>query len=205
MEALIDSRAGSDDAVDPGRCRARAAEEELSPGDWRRLFGELASGEATAFERLYDLMATRLYGLALWRTGRAEDAADVVHDTFVRVAEQRDRLAAVRHPRAWLMTVANRIAIDHLRRERRRQAEPLEEHGALVLEAEEPGRRLDARRASRALAELPRAQRDAVLLRYFGPCTFAEIGAIVGVSVFTAASRYRLGLRKLRRLLEVSP
>jgi hypothetical protein len=33
-------------------------------------------------------------------------------------------------------------------------------------------------------------------------CTFAEIGEIVGVPKFTAASRYRIGIEKLRKLME---
>ena len=39
---------------------------------------------------------------------------------------------------------------------------------------------------------------------HFAGCTFAEIGRITRVPTFTAASRYRLGIKKLRTLLEVS-
>jgi DNA-directed RNA polymerase specialized sigma24 family protein len=42
-------------------------------------------------------------------------------------------------------------------------------------------------------------------MRHFEECTFARIGRITGVPTFTAASRYRLGIGRLRRLLERRP
>jgi RNA polymerase sigma-70 factor (ECF subfamily) len=61
---------------------------------------------------------------------------------------------------------------------------------------------LDAARASELLAELPDLHRDVIYLRHFADCTFAEIGEIVGVPKFTAASRYRNGVSKLRQMME---
>ena len=99
--------------------------------DWRDLFADLATGRLAALDELYDVAAPRLFGLALWRTGSMDDAADVVQDVFVRVAEQGARLAKVRKPSAWIMTVANpstnpspdrasrRLCIPHRRRRRR--------------------------------------------------------------------------------------
>jgi RNA polymerase sigma-70 factor (ECF subfamily) len=170
--------------------------------DWRGVFRALATGHMSALEDLYDAVAAKLYGLALWRTGSEEDAADVVHDVFVRVVDQGPRLANVRNPKAWLLTVAHRAAVDVTRRRRRRQAESLEDCPFLAANAVDGVQRVDAARASQLLAGLPPAQRDAVYLRHFADCSFAEIGEIVGVPKFTAASRYRIGIGKLRRLME---
>lgn len=169
---------------------------------WRRLFGELCLGRATALETLYEIASGTLYGLALWRTGRPEDAADVVQQVFLRMAEQRHRLAGVKNPRAWLLAVTHRAAIDVTRRRSRRPEEPLDESLLLTAPAGDADRALDARRASLLLTTLPTAQRDVIYLRHFADCTFAEIGTILGVSTFTAASRHRLGIGKLHRLLE---
>jgi hypothetical protein len=68
--------------------------------DWKEIFQALARGNTAALEVLYDAVAAKLYGLAMWRTGSAEDAADVVHDVFVRVVDQGPRLAKVRKPKA---------------------------------------------------------------------------------------------------------
>jgi RNA polymerase sigma-70 factor (ECF subfamily) len=170
--------------------------------DWRDLFADLAAGRLVALEELYDAAAPRLFGLALWRTGSKDDAADVVQDVFVRVAEQGARLAKVRNPRAWLMTVTNRAAIDVTRRRSRHQTELLEDCAYLTVADDDGERTLDATQVSALLAGLPDTHRVVIYLKHFAGCTFAEIGDIVGVPKFTAASRYRNGIQKLRKLLE---
>ncbi len=175
---------------------------DLSAERWIALFASIARGEVAALHDLYDHAAHRLYGLALWRTGSPEDAADVVQEVFVKVAEQGRRLERVRNPRSWLLTVTHRLAVDLTRRRKVRQSEVLDEHPYLEADSSDAGRSVDARRASAHLARLPGRQRDAIYLRHFADCTFAEIARIVGVPTFTAASRYRLGLQRLRRLME---
>lgn len=176
---------------------ARGADE-----DWRGLFADLAEGRLSSLDALYDAAAPRLYGLALWRTGSEEDAADVVQDVFVRIAEQGSQLASVRNPRAWLLTVTHRIAVDLVRRRSRRTAEPLDEYPFLTAADGHSERMLDAAQVSVLLSALPAISREILYLRHFMGCTFAEIGQIVGVPKFTAASRYRNGIEKLRKLME---
>jgi RNA polymerase sigma-70 factor (ECF subfamily) len=118
------------------------------------------------------------------------------------MASLRNRLRRVRDPKAWLLTVARRLAVDAVRRRRRHAAGPVEECPFLEAPVGDPERTLDAERASALLARLPDAQREAIYLHHFAGCTFAAIGNIVGVPTFTAASRYRLGIARLRRLME---
>ena len=59
-----------------------------------------------------------------------------------------------------------------------------DDHEALVLQ--------------RTVADLPDEQRDVVMMRIWSGMTFEEIAQATGVSVNTAASRYRYGLAKLR-------
>lgn len=174
----------------------------LGAREWRALFSDLAAGRPEALALLYDIGAARIFGLALWRTGCPDEAADVVQDLFVRVASQRNRLRRVRDPRAWLLTVARRLAVDAVRRRKRHAAAPVEECRFLEAPGGDATRGLDALRASALLARLPAAQREAIYLHHHAGCTFAAIGDIVGVPTFTAASRYRLGIARLRRLME---
>ena len=63
---------------------------------WGELFLDLATGKASALEELYDAVAGRIFGLALWRTGSSEDASDVVQEVFVRLVEQGE--SKIREP-----------------------------------------------------------------------------------------------------------
>ena len=184
-EALVRSRTGAwDDAA-----------------RWREIFAELAAGRVERLADLYDLASRRLHGLALWRTGRHDLAADVVQDVFVRVAEQGVRLARVRDPRWWLLAVTHRLAIDAVRRAARREAEPVEDHADLAADPVDHGRTLDARRVWALAARLSAKQREVVYLRHAAGMSHAEIGRCLGIPAFTAASRYRLALAALRSML----
>ncbi|MBK9373787.1 MAG: sigma-70 family RNA polymerase sigma factor [Holophagales bacterium] len=168
----------------------------------RGSFQALAGGDAAALETIWEVASRRLYGLALWRTGNAEDASDVVQEVFVRLASRRVELSRVSTPHVWLLAVTHNAAMDRVRRRERRRSEPIESAALVAAPVHDPGRRVEAERMSRLLAELPEAQREAVALRHVEGCSYREIGRITGVPTFTAASRCRLGLARLRRLME---
>lgn len=198
---------------DQGKCAAPRPEADASSPPavdayterLRELFAALARGDVDALAPLYDLCAAELHGLALWRAGSREDADDVVQELFCRLADQRHRLAGVENPRAYLLAIVHRLAIDRHRSRGRRREEPLESLPLVAAPAADPGMAEDARRASRALARLPAPQREALYLHSMCDLPYATVGRITGVPTFTAASRCRLGLRALRRLLELPP
>ena len=68
----------------------------------------------------------------------------------------------------------------------------------------DPGVKVDAARAASIIRRLSPRQCEAVFLRHFVGLTFAQIGDVTGVPTFTAASRYRLGMGRLRKLMGVS-
>jgi RNA polymerase sigma-70 factor (ECF subfamily) len=179
---------------------AAGAAGEASPDGLERAFAALAAGEPHALADLYAWCGADLFGLALWRTGSREDAADVVQEVFVKLMGDRARLADVERPRAWLLAIAHRCAIDVVRR-RRAEVEPTDD--LVAPGGSDLDDRVDAGRLTRLLHRLPAAQREALYLRHFVELSFRDIGRITGVSTFTAATRYRLGIERLRRRLGV--
>jgi len=182
--------------------RSSTAFENQSGEEWLVLFAEIADGNEKALDRLFEVSARKVYGLALWRTASVEDARDVVQEVFVRIAERRHDLLAVRDPRSWLMAVAHRLAVDLCRRRTVRRTVPLDEVVLFTVASGDAERTIDQGIATRLLLQLPAAQRDVIYLHLFAGLTFAAVGDVVGVPTFTAASRYRLGVGKLRRLME---
>jgi len=163
------------------------------------LFARLARGDLEALGAIYDGSAREIYSLALWRIGRSEEAADVVQEVFVRLATTRAELGRVQDPRSYLLAMTHRAAVDQVRKHRR--SIPLEETVLLESAGFDPGRRIDAQRASRLLLSLPPRQREAIYLHCFSDLSFREIARVTRVPMFTAASRYRLGIRRLKRLM----
>lgn len=169
-------------------------------------FAAARRGDPDALAALYDQLAAELHGFALWRSGCRAIADDAVQEVFCRLAAGRvlddER---VRSPRAWLLAAVRRAAIDI---HRRRRHEVSFEAADFVLEAADPtvkdaDRVADGERARRALTTLPPKLREALYLRHFAGLSFAEIGRVAGIPAFTAASRCRLGLERLRRAFGV--
>lgn len=59
-----------------------------------------------------------LFGWLRRKLGCPQNAADLAHDTFTRILASRDALGAIREPRAFLTTTAQRLIIDGARRRR---------------------------------------------------------------------------------------
>lgn len=174
-------------------------ERDVREDELTGLFVRLAGGDLEALGPIYDSCAAEIFAIAHWRTGSRADAADCVQDVFVKLASSPAIAAGIRHARRYLLTVAHRTAIDRARTRRRTVAladEPFLEAATL-----NPDRALDASRATAALRDVPAAQREAIYLHHFAELSFREVASVTGVPTFTAASRYRLGIARLRSLL----
>lgn len=156
-------------------------------------------------DELYGRHGEKLYRYLVFRLGSAEDAEDVLQETFCRFARYALRWRLVRNPQAFVFRVARNEANRFLRRKLgRREGEAMilsgaaEGFDAAFMAPEEPVLALLLRRAD----ELPAEQKDAIFLKVFEGLTFKEIGSACGISANTAASRYRYGIEKLREAVE---
>ena len=129
-----------------------------------------------------------------------DDAEDCFQETFIAALRAYDRMDGA-HPRAWVMTIARRKAIDH-HRARTRRPEPSDAVPELAAPAEN-GRLGDLDGAVwAAVAELGEGQRAAVALRYAGDLGYREIGVALDISEEAARKRVSDGLRALRETID---
>ena len=102
-----------------------------------------------------------------------------------------------------MLTFVHRRAVDLVRREERRRAEPLEPEAeaatSSTAEAVELRRRREA--VQRALAQLPEEQRRPIELAYYGGFSQSELAERLGEPLGTIKSRMFTGLKRLRELL----
>lgn len=85
----------------------------------------MSTADSTAQQTIRALYSEHHRWLVGWlrhRIGCVHHAHDLAQDTFVRVLTKRYALSSVREPRAWLTTIANGLAVDHMRRQRLERA-----------------------------------------------------------------------------------
>jgi RNA polymerase sigma factor (sigma-70 family) len=124
-----------------------------------------------------------------------DEAEDCFQETFIAALRAYDRMDG-RYPRAWVMTIARRKAIDH-HRARARRPEPRAELPEVAASDHLPGAG-DAEIWS-AVAELSPGQRAAVALRYAADMPYREIAAALDCSEDAARRRVADGLAQLRK------
>ena len=104
----------------------------------------------------------------------------------------------------WIFTLVHRRAVDLVRREQRRRAEPLENAPAPAGDAADEAAwlRLERERVQTALRQLPDREREAIELAYYGGFTQSELAERLGEPLGTIKSRMFTGLARLRGALE---
>jgi RNA polymerase sigma-70 factor (ECF subfamily) len=154
-------------------------------------------------DELYDRYGEQMYRYLALRLGSVEDARDVLQETFCRLARCAIRRAIVRNPGAFAFRVLRNEANRHLRKLVDRRTGDLAARDRSGSEASLFTGPDDNTilLVSRALAGLPDEQREVVILKVYQDFSFKEIGRLCGVSINTAASRYRYGIEKMRASL----
>jgi RNA polymerase sigma-70 factor (ECF subfamily) len=167
-------------------------------------------GSREALSRIYEKYVNNLLSVAMGLLNDPHDAEDVVQDMFVSFAQSAGSFGLKGSLKAYLAkSVVNR-ARDRLRRGRSLDSR-MGKYATTSPDASPANEPLvyseRCERLSRALAELPYEQREAVVLKVKQNMTLKEIAKLQGVSISTVHGRYRYGLDKLRVLLnsEIRP
>ena len=167
--------------------------------------------DADAFGAIYEAYLPRLYRYCLARLRDPIEAEDAAEDIFVRVLSSIDRfrwrpMGADRSPlAAWIFRIAHNHLVSIYRRAAARPgAEPLSE--TIADERRGPAdlaeRRSEIDEAFAAVALLPEAQRDVVLLRFGAGLSVAETAAALNKNAGNVKVLQHKGIRRLREILD---
>jgi RNA polymerase sigma-70 factor (ECF subfamily) len=178
------------------------------------LIARLAAGDTAALSLLYDRYSGAVFSLAARIVGDRQVAEDLLQEVFVRVWQRAGTYQGARgKPLTWVLGIAHNLAIDEVRRRRRRplEADDRDEEGQLIAFQSLPsvdsdpsdlaGERLRREQIVAALAQLPQAQRILIELAYFEGYTQSQLAARLGEPLGTIKTRMRLAAQKLRELL----
>ncbi len=168
------------------------------------LLEAVAGADEQALGELYDRFGRVAYGLALRILRDPALAEDAVQEAFLQVwrgagGYQSERAKAS----TWVLTFVHRRAVDLVRREERRRAEPVDAlPEPVVAGADETAVARSRQKVVRdALSRLPADQREAIELAYYGGLTQSELAERLDQPLGTIKSRMFTGLQRLHALL----
>ena len=176
-----------------------------------QLIQQIASLDKNALEALYDRYLTSVYSLAMYMLRHDALAEEVTQEIFLNIWLKAGSFNATRGaPRSWIMRVAHHKIVDLIRSRRRglTMTDPAEYETLDLLPSgqisteDEVEHNLERERIMKAMSVLPEAQREVLLLAYFEGYSQSEMAKKLGQPLGTIKTRVRLGMQKLRTVLE---
>lgn len=184
----------------------------------RNLVDAHLRGQTGAFETLMGRYGPQVLGYLTKMTHNADQAEDLFQETFVRAHERAGQFRGD-NLKAWLFTIASRMAIGYFRRQKRATVSLSQPAGICAdgvhcgalestLPDASPGPdtevQLEERRQQvrKALRSLPEKQRSALILSYYHQLSYAQIAEAMGCSVGAVKTHVFRALKRLSTLLE---
>jgi RNA polymerase sigma-70 factor (ECF subfamily) len=178
--------------------------------DERAWIERAKAGDQAAFEALYRLYERPIYTYILRLMGDADDAADLVQETFLKAYRALPRFGEQQRAQnlsAWLHRIAGNACLDVLRRRQRARwlpwVEAKHDHLLLGSPCDEPERAALSREARdavrRTLDRIGRRHRLGLILLEYDGLSCDEIGAAMGLSRSATKSMLCRARAELRR------
>jgi RNA polymerase sigma-70 factor, ECF subfamily len=182
-----------------------------------RLMIQVRADIAGAFETLVERYQNRLVGIMFHLVGNREEAEDLCQEVFLRIYKARKGYRPRAKFSTWLFTIANNLALNHLRGKGRNPSVPLGSTGADSQAVAAIAQQLTDREGTPssqmrqaeladlvqgALSVLNEDQKLAVLLNKFEEMSYAEIADVMGRSQAAVKSLLARARNQLREHLE---
>ncbi len=152
------------------------------------------NGHANDYVRLVRRYQAPLLSHLTGRLGDTERAEEAAQETFVRAYFALNRLKQTRSYFSWLLGIANRVAMEQRRSEKRRR-----ERLGSVTQKTTPAHESEDRDLKRAVAALPQPYAEVVSLRYYGGISCAEVSERLDVPLGTVTKRLSRAYAILRK------
>lgn len=173
------------------------------------LLRRIALGDESAFEKLYDLFAGRVFGLARRIVRNPSQAEEVAQEVFLEIWRRASRFDAARgSATSWVMTLTHARSVDRVRsaqasadRELKVAHASHEVEVDSVVEAVESN--FERKAVQKCLTTLTDLQRESITLAYYSGYTYREVAELLTTPLPTIKTRLRDGMIRLRDCLGV--
>lgn len=165
----------------------------------KTLFERICQGDRDAFRELYELSYSPLYAFLLSYTLNAEDAQDLLQDTFIQVLNNCHLYREQGNPMAWMMTIAKNLFLMKRRKECMQSLnyEEVEYHLGF-----DDMTNVENRMVLEKIFEvLTLDDRNIIIMHDVSGLKHREIAEITGMPLGTVITRYNRGIRKLQKEL----
>lgn len=162
------------------------------------LFKQIRMGDQDAFRELYEVSYKPLYAFLLSLTQNADDAQDLLQDTYIQIHKNCHMYEQNGNPMAWIMKVGKNLFLMKYRKDRVRQFVNYEdmENELGFAQIEDVDNRI---LLEKMFAQLSQEDRELIIMHDLSGMKFKEIAALVEKPLGTVLARYNRSIRKLQK------
>jgi RNA polymerase sigma-70 factor (ECF subfamily) len=167
------------------------------------------NGDRTAFEELVRRTSRLVFARLYLETGDLHRAEDLTQETLLAAYRSLGQLVLGQKFRSWLLTIAQNVYLDAVRRETRQKRSAAYDYDTLLTKVSANAQPPDAQaereeerqRVLAVLRSLPEEYRLPLTLRYIAGADYETIGTQLGLSNGSLRGLLHRGLKMLRAKL----
>ena len=165
----------------------------------KELIRKVHNGNKEALSIIIDKYYDEIYRFCYYLTGYETDSYDITQEVFLKFIRYVDSYQ-YKNLKGYLLIIARNLCYDFFRHKKDSiQIEEIAEAGKddMQINGIENGLLIE-----QALLKISPEQREVIVLRIYEEFKFMEIAKMLDVNLSTVKSRYHLGLKKLRKIME---
>lgn len=166
-----------------------------------RYIRRIARGHNDAIGEIYDMTKTSVYGFILSIVKNAEDAEDILQDTYIKICLNADAYTPQGKPMAWIFTIARNLSLMKLRSRTRTEDIPDYEWEQIAA-GNTAFRTEDQIVLNAALSKISEQESQIVIMHAVAGMKHREIADVLDMPLATVLSKYNRAIKKLKGFLE---
>lgn len=182
----------TDTCGDPDKDNTRLLEKSLHT---------IARGHNEAIGDIYEITKKAVYGYVLSIIKNAQDAEDILQETYVKVCLNADQYHSLGKPMAWIFTIARNLALMKIRSQRKITDIP-EYEWEQIASGNSEFQSDDRIVLKGALTKISDEESQIVMMHAIGGLKHREIAEMMDMPLATVLSKYNRATKKLQKILE---
>ncbi len=170
------------------------------------------AGDENALATLITRHQSKIYGFIYSKISDRDVSDDIFQDTFIKVIKTLKSHSYNEEGKflPWVMRIAHNLIVDHFRRNKKMPMFRETEEFSIFSIMSDNSPNIESRIITsqvetdlqKLIDELPKDQREVLVMRMYQDLSFKEISELTGVSINTALGRMRYALMNLRKVID---
>lgn len=160
----------------------------------------IADGNLEAMNYIYELIKTDIYAYALSKVLNANDAEDIMQDTFIQIYKNAKQYNNFNKPMAWIITIETNLINRYFELKKRIVPLDIIDFDKEVIIQSNEDKLINDELIEELFSILSSNERQIIILHLVSDMKFKEISKVLNIPLSTVLSKYNRSMKKIKKL-----